>query len=201
MRKILTVVMMLLALIPHAQAITIEHEIGSTYILWKWNCSNPNTTVNVSVDGVAVMTNASCVGEYLLKDVNENELHMIRITNVSNESDYVVDVVRTLPPFSFFLALLLITFSLIVIVFATTSTTRIVASIFSLIFTAFTYKYSLYYASPLSYLLLFAFFFTFALMLMEVLRVLTTTIKRKPRWEEGFWSEWQEGRSGGGEEI
>jgi len=201
MRKILTVVMMLLALIAQAQAITIEHEIGSTYILWKWNCSNLNTTVNVSVDGVAVMTNASCIGEYLLKDVNENELHIIRITNVSNESDYVVDVVRTLPPFSFFLALLLITFSLIVIAFATTSTTRIVASIFSLIFTAFTYKYSLYYASPLSYLLLFAFFFTFALMLMEVLRVLITTIKRKPRWEEDFWSEWQEGGSGGGGEI
>jgi len=202
MRRVLTVVMMLLALIAQAQAITIEHDVGSTYILWKWNCTNPNTTVNVSVDGVAVMTNASCIGEYLLKDVNGNELHMIKVVNATNESDFALDVVRTLPPFSFFLALLLITFSLIVIVFATTSTTRIVASIFSLIFTAFTYKYSLYYASPLSYLLLFAFFFTFALMLMEVLRVLTTTLKRKPRWEEEFWSEWQEGRSGrGGEEI
>ena len=203
MRKAVMIVLMLLALTSTpAQAITIEHEIGSTYILWKWNCSNPNTTVNVSVDGVVVLTNASCVGEYLLKDVNENELHMLKVINTSNESDFALDVVRTLPPFSFFLALLLITFSLIVIVFVTASTTRIVASIFALTFTGFTYKYSLYYASPLSYLLLFAFFFTFVLMLVEVLRVLTTTLKRKPRWEEDFWSEWQEGRSGrGGEEI
>jgi len=190
------VVLMLLALTAQTQAITIEHEIGSTYILWKWNCSNPNTTVNVSVDGVVVLTNASCVGEYLLKDVNENELHMLKVVNTSNESDFALDVVRTLPPFSFFLALLLITFSLLVVVFATTSTTRIIASIFTLLFTAFTYKYSIYYASPLSYLLLFAFFFTFALMLVEVLRMLTSTIRKKPKWEEDFWSEWREGGGG-----
>ena len=100
---------------------------------------------------------------------------------------------RTLPPFSFFLALLLTTFVLLVITFATTSTVRVIASIFTLLFTAFTYKYSIYYASPLSYLLLFAFFFTFALMLIEVLRMLTSTIRKKPKWEEDFWSEWREG--------
>jgi len=183
-------------LILPAQAIVVEHEVGSTYVLWKWNCTNPNATVNVSVDGVIVLENASCTGEYLLKDVNENELHMIRVVNCSNESDYVVDVVRTLPPFSFFLTLLLITFSLLVVVFATTSTTRIVASIFTLLFTAFTYKYSIYYASPLSYLLLFIFFFTFVLMLVEVLKMLASTIRKKPKWEEDFWSEWREGGGG-----
>ena len=196
LRKMILVVMMLLTFTTPTQAIIIEHEIGSTYILWKWNCTNPNTTVNVSVDGEVVMVNASCVGEYLLKDVNENELHMLKVVNTSNESDFALDVVRTLPPFSFFLALLLITFSLLMIVFATTSTTRIIASIFTLLFTAFTYKYSIYYASPLSYLLLFAFFFTFALMLVEVLRMLTSTIRKKPKWEEDFWSEWREGGGG-----
>jgi len=197
LRKMILVVTMLLAFLTiPAQAIIVEHEIGSTYILWKWNCTNPNTTVNVSVDGVVVMTNTSCVGEYLLKDVNENELHILKVVNTSNESDFALDVVRTLPPFSFFLALLLITFSLLMIVFATTSTTRIIASIFTLLFTAFTYKYSIYYASPLSYLLLFAFFFTFALMLIEVLRMLTSTIRKKPKWEEDFWSEWREGGGG-----
>jgi len=194
LRKMILVVMMLLAfLTTQTQAIIIEHEIGSTYILWKWNCTNPFTTVNVSVDGEVVMVNASCVGEYLLKDVNENELHMLKVINTSNESDFALDVVRTLPPFSFFLALLLITFSLLMIVFATTSTTRVIASIFTLLFTAFTYKYSIYYASPLSYLLLFAFFFTFALMLVEVLRMLTSTIRKRPKWEEDFWSEWEGG--------
>ena len=194
LRKMILVVIILLAfLTTPIQAIIVEHEIGSTYILWKWNCTNSNTTVNVSVDGVVVLTNASCVGEYLLKDVNENELHMLKVVNTSNESDFAMDVVRTLPPFSFFLALLLITFSLLVVVFATTSTTRVIASIFTLLFTAFTYKYSIYYASPLSYLLLFAFFFTFALMLVEVLRMLTSTIRKKPKWEEDFWSEWREG--------
>ena len=197
LRKMILVVIILLAfLTTPIQAIIVEHEIGSTYILWKWNCTNSNTTVNVSVDGVVVLTNASCVGEYLLKDVNENELHMLKVVNTSNESDFAMDVVRTLPPFSFFLALLLITFSLLVVVFATTSTTRVIASIFTLLFTAFTYKYSIYYASPLSYLLLFAFFFTFALMLVEVLRMLTSTIRKKPKWEEDFWSEWREGGGG-----
>ena len=196
MRKVLVVMMLLAFLTTSIQAITIEHEIGSTYILWKWNCSNPNTTVNVSVDGEVVIVNAPCIGEYLLKDVNENELHMLKVINTSNESDFALDVVRTLPPFSFFLVLLLITFSLLVVVFATTSTTRIIASIFTLLFTAFTYKYSIYYASPLSYLLLFAFFFTFALMLVEVLRILTSTIRKKPKWEEDFWSEWREGGGG-----
>ena len=195
MKKILILTLLTFLIFP-AQAIIVEHEIGSTYVLWKWNCTNPNATVNVSVDGEVVITNASCTGEYLLKDVNENELHMIRVVNCSNESDYVVDVVRTLPPFSFFLALLLITFSLLVVVFATTSTTRIVASIFTLLFTAFTYKYSIYYASPLSYLLLFAFFFTFVLMLVEVLKMLASTIRKKPKWEEDFWSEWREGGGG-----
>jgi len=195
-RKVLVVMMLLAFLTTSTQAITIEHEIGSTYILWKWNCSNPNTTVNVSVDGEVVIVNAPCIGEYLLKDVNENELHMLKVINTSNESDFALDVVRTLPPFSFFLVLLLITFSLLVVVFATTSTTRIIASIFTLLFTAFTYKYSIYYASPLSYLLLFAFFFTFALMLVEVLRILTSTIRKKPKWEEDFWSEWREGGGG-----
>ena len=193
MRKVLAVMMFLAFLTIPAQAIIIEHELGSTYILWKWNCTNPNTTVNVSVDGEVVVVNVSCIGEYLLKDVNENELHMIKVVNTSNESDYAMDVVRTLPPFSFFLALLLITFVLLIITFATTSTTRIIASIFTLLFTAFTYKYSIYYASPLSYLLLLAFFFTFALMLVEVLRMLTSTIRKKPKWEEDFWSEWSEG--------
>ncbi|MHA1663642.1 MAG: hypothetical protein ACTSVR_10365 [Candidatus Thorarchaeota archaeon] len=178
------------------QAIVIEHELGSTYILWKWNCTNPNTTVNVSVDGEMVMTNASCIGEYLLSNINENEMHMIKVVNASNESDYAVDIAQTLPPFSFFMILLLITFSLLVVVFATTSTTRVIASIFTLLFTAFTYKYSIYYASPLSYLLLFAFFFTFALMLVEVLRMLTSTIRKRPKWEEDFWSEWREGGGG-----
>ena len=178
------------------QAIVIEHELGSTYILWKWNCTNPNTTVNVSVDGEVVMTNASCIGEYLLSNINENEMHMIKVVNTSNESDYAVDIAQTLPPFSFFMILLLITFSLLMIVFATTSTTRVIASIFTLLFTAFTYKYSIYYASPLSYLLLFAFFFTFALMLVEVLRMLTSTIRKRPKWEEDFWSEWREGGGG-----
>ena len=76
------------------------------------------------------------------------------------------------------------------------STTRVIASIFTLLFTAFTYKYSIYYASPLSYLLLFAFFFTFALMLVEVLKMLASTIRKKPKWEEDFWSEWGEGGGG-----
>ena len=178
------------------QAIVIEHELGSTYILWKWNCTNPNTTVNVSVDGEVVMTNASCISEYLLSNINENEMHMIKVVNTSNESDYVVDIAQTLPPFSFFMILLLITFSLLMIVFATTSTVRVIASIFTLLFTAFTYKYSIYYASPLSYLLLFAFFFTFALMLVEVLKMLASTIRKKPKWEEDFWNEWREGGGG-----
>jgi len=193
LRKMILIVMMLLALTTPIQAIIVEHEIGSTYILWKWNCTNPNTTVNVSVDGEVVMVNTSCVGEYLLKDVNENELHMLKVVNTSNESDFTLDVVRTLPPFSFFLALLLTTFVLLVITFATISTVRVIASIFTLLFTGFTYKYSIYYAPPLSYLLLFAFFFTFALMLVEVLRMLTSTIRKKPKWEEDFWNEWREG--------
>ena len=178
------------------QAITVEHKLGSTYILWKWNCTSPNTTVNVSVDGEMVMTNASCIGEYLLSNINENEMHMIKVVNTSNESDYAVDIAQTLPPFSFFMILLLITFSLLMIVFATTSTTRVIASIFTLLFTVFTYKYSIYYASPLSYLLLFAFFFTFTLMLVEVLRMLTSTIRKRPKWEEDFWNEWREGGGG-----
>jgi len=177
--------------------LTIEKEIGANYILWKWSCTNPDALVDVSVDGVEVLSAVSAVsGEYLLTDVNENELHIIKIANSFNASDYVRDEARTLPPFSFFLALLLITFSLLVVVFATTSTTRIIASIFTLLFTPFTYKYSIYYASPLSYLLLFAFFFTFALMLVEVLRMLTSTIRKKPKWEEDFWSEWREGGGG-----
>ena len=194
MRRLLLLLFLFSILtIAPTQAIVIEHELGSTYILWKWNCTNPNTTVNVSVDGETVMTNASCIGEYLLSNINENEMHMIKVVNTSNESDYAVDIAQTLPPFSFFMILLLITFSLLMIMFATTSTTRIIASIFTLLFTAFTYKYSIYYASPLSYLLLFAFFFTFALMLVEVLRMLTSTIRKKPKWEEDFWSEWREG--------
>ncbi|RLE41949.1 hypothetical protein DRJ19_04990, partial [Candidatus Woesearchaeota archaeon] len=175
MKKLLLLLLLFSILtIAPTQAIIIEHELGSTYILWKWNCTNPNATVNVSVDGEVVMTNASCISEYLLSNINENEMHMIKVVNTSNESDYAVDIAQTLPPFSFFMILLLITFSLLMIVFATTSTTRIIASIFTLLFTAFTYKYSIYYASPLSYLLLFAFFFTFALMLVEVLRMLTS---------------------------
>ncbi|RLE69044.1 MAG: hypothetical protein DRJ43_04570 [Thermoprotei archaeon] len=174
--------------------IRIEREIGANYILWKWNCTNPNALVDVFVDGSEVLSAASAVsGEYLLTDVNENELHIIKIVNSFNASDYVRDEAKTLPPFSFFLALLLTTFVLLVITFATTSTIRIIASIFTLLFTAFTYKYSIYYASPLSYLLLFAFFFTFALMLVEVLRMLASTIRKKPKWEEDFWSEWREG--------
>ncbi|UYL64903.1 MAG: hypothetical protein EJNHJLOP_00014 [Methanophagales virus PBV082] len=197
MKKMLLLLLLfsILIVLP-AQAIVIEHELGSTYILWKWNCTNPNTTVNVSVDGEVVMTNASCIGEYLLSNINENEMHMIKVVNTSNESDYAVDIAQTLPPFSFFMILLLITFSLLMIVFATTSTTRIIASIFTLLFTAFTYKYSIYYASPLSYLLLFAFFFTFVLMLVEVLKILASTIRKKPKWEEDFWSEWREGGGG-----
>jgi len=180
-----------------ANFLTIEREIGANYILWKWSCTNPDALVDVFVDGVEVLSAASAVsGEYLLTDVNENELHIIKIANSFNASDYVRDEARTLPPFSFFLALLLTTFVLLVITFATTSTTRVIASIFSLLFTAFTYKYSIYYASPLSYLLLFAFFFTFALMLVEVLRMLTSTIRKKPKWEEDFWSEWGEGGGG-----
>ena len=196
MKKVILLLLFSILVIPPTQAIIIEHELGSTYILWKWNCTNPNTTVNVSVDGEVVMTNASCIGEYLLSNINENEMHMIKVVNTSNESDYAVDIAQTLPPFSFFMILLLITFSLLMIVFATTSTTRIIASIFTLLFTAFTYKYSIYYASPLSYLLLFAFFFTFALMLVEVLRMLTSTIRKRPKWEEDFWNEWREGGGG-----
>jgi len=195
-KMILLLLLFSILIITPTQAIIIEHELGSTYILWKWNCTNPNTTVNVSVDGEVVMTNASCIGEYLLSNINENEMHMIKVVNTSNESDYAVDIAQSLPPFSFFMILLLITFSLLMIVFATTSTTRIIASIFTLLFTAFTYKYSIYYASPLSYLLLFAFFFTFALMLVEVLKMLTSTIRKKPKWEEDFWSEWREGGGG-----
>ena len=177
--------------------IRIEKEIGANYILWKWNCTNPDALVDVFVDGVEVLSGVSGVsGEYLLTDVNENELHIIKITNSFNASDYVRDEAKTLPPFSFFLALLLTTFVLLVITFATTSTVRVIASIFTLLFTAFTYKYSIYYASPLSYLLLFAFFFTFALMLVEVLKMLTSTIRKKPKWEEDFWSEWREGGGG-----
>ena len=197
MKKLLLLLLLFsILIVAPTQAIIIEHELGSTYILWKWNCTNPNTTVNVSVDGETVMTNASCIGEYLLSNINENEMHMIKVVNTSNESDYAVDIAQTLPPFSFFMILLLITFSLLMIVFATTSTIRVIASIFTLLFTAFTYKYSIYYASPLSYLLLFAFFFTFALMLVEVLRMLTSTIRKKPKWEEDFWSEWREGGGG-----
>ena len=195
-KLILLLLLFSILIVAPTQAIIIEHELGSTYILWKWNCTNPNTTVNVSVDGEVVMTNASCIGEYLLSNINENEMHMIKVVSTSNESDYVVDIAQTLPPFSFFMILLLITFSLLMIVFATTSTTRIIASIFTLLFTAFTYKYSIYYASPLSYLLLFAFFFTFALMLVEVLKILTSAIRKKPKWEEDFWSEWREGGGG-----
>jgi len=177
-----------------ANFLTIEREIGANYILWKWSCTNPNALVDVFVDGGEVLSAASAVsGEYLLTDVNENELHIIKIANSFNASDYVRDEARTLPPFSFFLALLLTTFVLLLITFATTSTTRIITSIFTLLFTGFTYKYSIYYASPLSYLLLFAFFFTFALMLVEVLRILTSTIRKRPKWEEDFWSEWREG--------
>jgi len=180
-----------------ANFLTIEREIGANYILWKWSCTNPDALVDVFVDGVEVLSAVSAVsGEYLLTDVNENELHIIKIANSFNASDYVRDEARTLPPFSFFLALLLTTFVLLVITFATTSTVRVIASIFTLLFTAFTYKYSIYYASPLSYLLLFAFFFTFALMLVEVLRMLTSTIRKKPKWEEDFWSEWREGGGG-----
>ncbi|RLE42288.1 hypothetical protein DRJ19_04440 [Candidatus Woesearchaeota archaeon] len=175
----------------------IEKEIGANYILWKWSCANPDTLVDVFVDGAEVLSGVSGVsGEYLLTDVNENELHIIKIANSFNASDYVRDGARTLPPFSFFLALLLTTFVLLVITFATTSTVRVITSIFTLLFTAFTYKYSIYYASPLSYLLLFVFFFTFALMLVEVLRILTSTIRRKPKWEEDFWNEWREGGGG-----
>ena len=177
--------------------IKIEKEIGANYILWKWSCTNPDALVDVFVDGVEVQSAVSGVsGEYLLTDVNENELHIIKIANSFNASDYVRDEARTLPPFSFFLALLLTTFVLLVITFATTSTVRVIASIFTLLFTAFTYKYSIYYASPLSYLLLFAFFFTFALMLVEVLRMLTSTIRKRPKWEEDFWNEWEEGGGG-----
>jgi len=180
-----------------ANFLTIEREIGANYILWKWSCTNPDALVDVFVDGVEVLSAVSAVsGEYLLTDVNENELHIIKIANPFNASDYVRDEARTLPPFSFFLALLLTTFVLLVITFATTSTVRVIASIFTLLFTAFTYKYSIYYASPLSYLLLFAFFFTFALMLIEVLRILTSTIRKRPKWEEDFWSEWREGGGG-----
>jgi len=180
-----------------ANFLMIEKEIGANYILWKWSCTNPDTLVDVFVDGVEVLSAVSAVsGEYLLTDVNENELHIIKIANSFNSSDYVRDEARTLPPFSFFLALLLTTFVLLVITFATTSTVRVIASIFTLLFTAFTYKYSIYYASPLSYLLLFAFFFTFALMLVEVLRMLTSTIRKRPKWEEDFWSEWREGGGG-----
>jgi len=180
-----------------ANFLTIEKEIGANYILWKWSCTNPDALVDVFVDGVEVLSAVSAVsGEYLLTDVNENELHIIKIANSFNASDYVRDEARTLPPFSFFLALLLTTFVLLVITFATTSTVRVIASIFTLLFTAFTYKCSIYYASPLSYLLLFAFFFTFALMLVEVLRMLTSTIRKKPKWEEDFWSEWREGGGG-----
>jgi len=180
-----------------ANFLTIEKEIGANYILWKWSCTNPDALVDVFVDGVEVLSAVSAVsGEYLLTDVNENELHIIKIANSFNASDYVRDEARTLPPFSFFLALLLTTFVLLVITFATTSTVRVIASIFTLLFTAFTYKYSIYYASPLSYLLLFAFFFTFALMLVEVLRMVTSTIRKRPKWEEDFWSEWREGGGG-----
>ncbi|RLJ01112.1 MAG: hypothetical protein DRP08_05970, partial [Candidatus Aenigmatarchaeota archaeon] len=183
-----------------ANSLIIEKELGASYILWKWYCKDKNATnitVDVFIDGSIVLSNVSAVsGEYLLSDVNENELHIIKIVNCSNASDYVRDEARTLPPFSFFLALLLTTFVLLVITFATTSTVRVIASIFTLLFTAFTYKYSIYYASPLSYLLLFAFFFTFALMLIEVLRMLTSTIRKKPKWEEDFWSEWREGGGG-----
>ncbi|RLG20586.1 hypothetical protein DRN72_04960 [Methanosarcinales archaeon] len=180
-----------------ANFLTIEKEVGANYILWKWSCTNPNALVDVLVDGSEVLSAASAVsGEYLLTDVNENELHIIKIANSFNASDYVRDEARTLPPFSFFLALLLTTFVLLVITFATTSTVRVITSIFTLLFIGFTYKYSIYYASPLSYLLLFAFFFTFALMLVEVLRMLTSTIRKKPKWEEDFWSEWREGGGG-----
>ena len=108
MRRLLLLLFLFSILtIASAQAIIIEHELGSTYILWKWNCTNPSTTVNVSVDGEVVMTNASCIGEYLLSNINENEMHMIKVVNASNESDYAVDIAQTLPPFSFFMILLL----------------------------------------------------------------------------------------------
>ncbi|RLG06857.1 MAG: hypothetical protein DRN68_06310, partial [Thaumarchaeota archaeon] len=111
-----------------ANFLTIEKEIGANYILWKWSCTNPDALVDVFVDGVEVLSAVSAVsGEYLLTDVNENELHIIKIANSFNTSDYVRDEARTLPPFSFFLALLLTTFVLLVITFATTSTVRVIA--------------------------------------------------------------------------
>jgi len=174
-----------------AASITIEKELGSTYILWKWNCENCSA-VNVSIDGEQALTSTSPSGEYLLSNINENELHMIKVVNCSNESDYAVDIAQTLPPFSFFMILLLITFSLLMIVFATTSTTRIITSIFSLIFTAFTYKYSIYYAAPISYLLLFVFVITFILLIIEVLKMSVANLKKKPKWEQDFWN-WEGG--------
>ena len=186
-----------------AAAISIETEVGTTYILWRWNCTDgdaENTTVNVSVDGVLVLEATKASGSYLLTDLEPNELHVLEVVNCTNESDAAVSVAKTLPPFSLFVVLLLITFCFLGGVFvAPSSSARILLGIFGIAFGFVTQKYSTLYAPPLSHLLLLVVFFMFVLIFVDAITSLARMRRRKPSWEEEFWS--QSLLEGGGDEA
>jgi len=174
-----------------AATISVETEVGTTYILWRWNASDPeNTTVNVSVDGVLVLEATKASGSYLLTDLEPNELHVLEVVNCTNESDAAVSVAKTLPPFSLFVVLLLITFCLFGGVFvAPSSSARILLGIFGITFGFVTQKYSTLYAPPLSHLLLLVVFFMFVLIFVDAITSLARMRRKKPSWEEEFWSQ------------
>jgi len=184
-----------------AATISIETEVGTTYILWRWNAtSSENTTVNVSVDGVLVLEGAEASGSYLLTDLEPNELHVLEVVNCTNESDAAVSVAKTLPPFSLFVVLLLITFCLFGGVFvAPSSSARILLGIFGITCGCVTQKYSTLYAPPLSRLLLLVVFFMFVLIFVDAITSLARMKRKKPSWEEEFWS--QSLFEGGGDEA
>ena len=184
-----------------AAAISVEAEVGTTYILWRWNAtSSENATVNVSVDGVLVLEATKASGSYLLTDLEPNELHVLEVVNCTNESDAAVSVAKTLPPFSLFVVLLLITFCFLGGVFvAPSSSARILLGIFGIAFGFVTQKYSTLYAPPLSHLLLLVVFFMFVLIFVDAITSLARMRRKKPSWEEEFWS--QSLFEGGGDEA